>query len=117
MGVGAFQNPRGLRAREFFGLGTARGYYDANLPAILQQAARSSVNIADADRCRRCKGGQKFGSQCSQTYLNGALLNYGACNGCQMDGNHTKCDFYRKSLSLRLVIEASFVLSTNIFRS
>ena len=57
MGVGAFQNPRGLRAREFFGLGTARGYYDANLPAILQQAARSSVNIANADRCRRCKGG------------------------------------------------------------
>jgi hypothetical protein len=119
LSVRAFANPLGVTVRELFGLGSgtwaARGYYDANLPAVLQQASAGASHLPSAHRCSRCTNTNgrsriNFGS-CSQSYLGQALLNNGACNECQLNGNHARCDLYRESFAdlfafvLRLTFE------------
>jgi hypothetical protein len=104
---------------EFFGLGTPeapskRGYYDPNINAGIQHAAASSRFAPTApidNRCSRCQnptGRVKlhFGGKCSVTYIGGKLLNWGACNECQINGNYTSCSSYRKSWS-RFLIDLS----------
>jgi hypothetical protein len=106
----AFQNPQNVTFRELFGLGSAgsesaRGYYDANVAAALQHAAAGSRLNLGGDGCSRCQNPRvrtRFGGRCTQTYFQGHLLNNGACNECQLNGNHAGCSFFSKS-SLPLV--------------
>ena len=108
----AFQNPEQITFRDLFGLGTnanpsARGYYDANLAAVLQHAAAGSRLMLASDCCNRCQNTRvrtRFGRRCTQTYFEGQLLNHGACNECQLNGNHASCSFFRKFLAFCLLL-------------
>lgn len=118
LSVQTFQNPRNLTVAQYFGMGTTekpsnRGYYDANIPALIQQSAASSHFLTGNNRCTRCinasgKANLQFGGRCSQTYYRHTLLNWGACNECQMNGNHASCSFYRKCL-----LSSLFLFSIN----
>jgi hypothetical protein len=107
LSIRAFANPQGVTVRELFRLGvgtwSTRGYYDANLPTVLQQASASASHVPTAHRCSRCANANgrshiNFGT-CAQSYLRSSLLNNGACNKCQLNGNHARCDFYHKSFA------------------
>lgn len=51
-------NPDGLTVGQFFGLGTKRGYYDTNIAAGMQQAAKGSraygSDTKNGPVCGRC---------------------------------------------------------------
>ncbi|EUC27202.1 hypothetical protein COCCADRAFT_10141 [Bipolaris zeicola 26-R-13] len=85
---------------QFFGMGTQRGYYDSNVEAVIQQAAASNRSYAGDSRCNHCKkptANIQF-ANCSQSYYQGMLLNWGACNECVLNGGTTKCSFYSRPL-------------------
>ncbi|EUC48329.1 hypothetical protein COCMIDRAFT_2771 [Bipolaris oryzae ATCC 44560] len=99
----AYLAPTSLRFRneaptvlQFFGMNTQRGYYDSNVEAVIQQAAASNRIFIGDNRCSRCQSTRaniQF-ANCAQSYYQGQLLNFGACNKCVLNGNTTRCSFY-----------------------
>jgi hypothetical protein len=88
--VASFPNT-GETVAQFFSLGAAdaltkRGYYDPNIEAGIGQGSAGSVYFTGNNCCGRCANPGKatlhFGGRCTQSYFNGQLLNWGACNEC-----------------------------------
>ncbi|KAI8933527.1 hypothetical protein NX059_002629 [Plenodomus lindquistii] len=107
----AYLGPESLRflaatpptVSQLFGMGTQRGYYDTNLEATIQQSAGGNRSHANNNRCTRCQGGtgaSRTFELCSQSYYQGRLLNFGACNECALNGNASRCTFYNRPATL-----------------
>jgi len=84
--------------RSFFSLNSDRGLYDTNVEALLQQAAGSNRFFAGEEACRRCSNDRyaRTFAQCAQSFYQGHVLNYGACNNCALNGNGQRCSFARR---------------------
>jgi hypothetical protein len=66
---------------------------------VIQQAAAGNRIFVGDSRCNRCKStnaGHHF-RNCAQSYYQGHILNFGACNECALNGNSARCTFYSES--------------------
>lgn len=64
--------------------------------SVVQQAAAGNQTFSGDRRCNRCQStrARHYFTRCAQSYYQGCLLNFGACNECALNGNAGNCSFY-----------------------
>ena len=67
--------------------------------SVVQQAAAGNQTFLGDSRCNRCQStrARHYFTRCAQSYYQGRLLNFGACNECALNGNAANCSFYSTS--------------------
>jgi hypothetical protein len=67
--------------------------------SVVQQAAAGNQTFSGDCCCNRCQStrARHYFTRCAQSYYQGRLLNFGACNECALNGNAGNCSFYSTS--------------------